>query len=174
MPDMMRVMEPLKPPHSHFLSAAEGWLGLGNVAEAKVELTRIDESLQEHPEVLEVRWAILAEEKDWPQALEVARELARRFPESPTGWLHQAYAIRRVKEGGLAAAWELLQPAMERFPGIAIVPYNLACYACQMNRLGEARDLLKRAIRIGGKSEIQRIALADSDLEPLWAEIKGM
>ncbi|MDB6020684.1 MAG: hypothetical protein JWQ04_541, partial [Pedosphaera sp.] len=104
-------MESLKAPHSHFLSAADGWLELGNIAEARAELAQIDEAFQNHPEVLKVRWAICAEEKDWPAALEIARELVRLAPESPLGWLHRAYAVRRVPGDGLQAAWDSLFPA---------------------------------------------------------------
>jgi len=34
-----------------------------------------------------------------------------------------------------------------------------------------ARIWFKRAMVIGGREEIKRMALADSDLEPLWKEI---
>jgi len=170
----MAPMDELTPPQSHFLSAAEGWLELGNVAEARAELARMDESLRDHPQVLEVRWGIFAQEQAWPQALEVARELVRIAPELPTGWLHQAYAVRRAPGGGLEAAWKALFPALAKFPDVAIIPYNLACYACQLQQLDEARELLGRAIETGGKSQIQKIALADSDLQPLWSEIRHL
>jgi len=42
------------------LEAAQGWLGLGNWREAKVELDTILGELQSHPNVLQVRWAIHA------------------------------------------------------------------------------------------------------------------
>jgi hypothetical protein len=37
-----------------------------------------------------------------------------------------------------------------------------------------ARDWLKRALAVGGKDEIKRRALEDSDLEPLWSEIRRL
>ena len=40
-----------------------------------------------------------------------------------------------------------LRPAFEKFPKVSVIPYNLACYACQMNKLDEARVWLRRAMR---------------------------
>jgi tetratricopeptide (TPR) repeat protein len=167
-------MKALEPPHTHSVSAAEGWLGLGDLAEARAELERMGDSLQNHPDVLRVRWAIAAEECDWPAALRIARTLVRTTPESSFGWLHQAYALRRVPEGGIQAAWDSLLPALKTFPKIAIIPYNLACYACQLQQLDRARELLQRALATGNRNHIKQIAIEDSDLKPLWAEIRAL
>jgi tetratricopeptide (TPR) repeat protein len=167
-------MTALEPPNSHFLSAAEGWLELGDVPEARAELNLIQPGFRDHPEVLKVRWEICAQEKDWPAALSVGRMLVGLAPEEPFGWLHQAYALRRAPEGGLQAAWDSLSPALEKFPGIPIIPYNLACYACQLGQWDQARKLLKRALTIGDGSHIREIALRDPDLEALWTEIQEL
>lgn len=167
-------MSPLEPPDTHYLSAALGWLGLGNVAEAKAELARVRPGKENQPEVLEVRWAICAEEKLWQQALEIARALVRSAPESPTGWLHQAYALRRVPEGGVQRAWDALLPAFDKFPREPIISYNLSCYACLLNKLDAARLWLQRALVIGGKERIKKMAMQDADLRPLWEEIREM
>jgi tetratricopeptide (TPR) repeat protein len=168
-------MDKLEPPQVHYVSAAIGWLELGNVAEAKAELQRIDSELHQHPQVLELRWLICAEEERWQEGLDIARALLQRAPESPAGWLHQAYALRRVPKGSVKQAWTALLPAFDKFPKEPIICYNLSCYACQMQQLDAARVWFKRAIVIGGRSgkeKIKRMALEDSDLEPLWAEIK--
>src|SRR3569833_1104759 len=117
-------MTPIEPPDSHYLSHAVGWLELGNAAEAKAELGHLNAGLQNHPDVLEVRWAICAEEANWPEGLQVARELLVRAPERASGWLHQAYALRRVPGGGLQQAWDALLPAAEEFPAEPTVAYN--------------------------------------------------
>ena len=54
-------MKPLEPPDSHHLSAAIGWLGLGNVAEAGAELEKIAPQFQSHPDVLVVQFDIHAQ-----------------------------------------------------------------------------------------------------------------
>jgi len=164
-------MKRLEPPDSHFLKAATGWLGLGVAKEAKQELGQISAEQQGHPDVLEVWWRIAADEKDWDGALKIAQKLQVGAPERPEGWLHHAYALRRASGGGLGKAWDALNPAAEKFPREPIIPFNLACYACQMGQLEEARVWLKRAVEIGGKQTMKKMALNDPDLKPLWDEI---
>ena len=48
-------LEPLAPPDSFRLSAAEGWLELGDIQEANEELERITPPMSTHPLVLEMR-----------------------------------------------------------------------------------------------------------------------
>jgi Flp pilus assembly protein TadD len=165
-------MQPLEPPDTHCLSAAIGWLELGNPAEAELELGLIRPACQNHPDVLEVRWLLCAEQQRWEQGLETARLLVEIAPERASGWLHQAYALRRAPGGGIAQASEALLPAADKFPKEAIIPYNLACYAAQVQQLETARAWLQRAMAVGGKAEITQLALADADLEALWDEIR--
>ncbi len=160
-------MEPLEPPESHFLSAALGWVGLRNLREAKAELEQISPARRRHPDVLEVRWSICAQEENWTEALQVARELLHAAPERASGWLHQAYALRRVPDGGLKPAWEALLPAFDKFAKEPLIPFNLACYACQLGDLAAARTWLKRAAALGGSTEVKALAFSDPDLEPL-------
>ncbi|HTG45601.1 MAG TPA: tetratricopeptide repeat protein, partial [Verrucomicrobiae bacterium] len=86
-------MQDITPPDSHHLSAAIGWLELGNVKEAHVEWSRIAESYRDHPGVLEVAWQIHAVDKKWSDALEVATQLLHHVPDSPAGWICQSYSL---------------------------------------------------------------------------------
>ncbi len=170
----MPVTRQLEPPDIHYLSASIGWLELGCPEEAELELGQISAAEQCHPDVLEVRWVIFAQTKRWPAALEVARALVRRAPNRSSGWLHHAYTLRRASDDGfhgLQQAWEALLPAYDKFPREPTIPYNLSCYACQMHHLDEARQWLRRAIRLGDRDKIKRMALEDPDLKPLWEEI---
>ena len=167
------VQLPLEWPDTHYLAAAFGWLELGNPSEARAELAGIHAERQNHPDVLEVRWLVCAEQQLWGEGLQIARGLLEAAPDRPSGWLHQAYALRRVPSGGLQQAWDALLPAADKFPSEAIIPFNLSCYACQAQRLDDARAWLRRALTIGGKDHIKQLALADSDLAPLWDEIRG-
>jgi len=147
---------------------------LCNPAEARAEVAQISPEHQEHPDVLEVRWSISAAQESWEEALQIAQALLRRAPKRSSAWLHQAYALRRVPDGGLQKAWEALLPAFDKFPKEPIIPFNLACYACQMRQLDVARDWLQRAVAISGKEKIKPMALRDSDLEPLWDDIRRL
>ena len=164
----------LKPPDTHHLSAAIGWLELGAPEDALEELDRISSPMQKHPDILELRWAICAQREDWQACLTIARGIRKEDSARPSGWVHQAYALRRGADEGLEAAWNALLPAADLFPKNATVPYNLSCYACQMKKLDLARTWLMRAFKIGKKEEIKQMALEDPDLEPLWAEIRKM
>jgi predicted Zn-dependent protease len=165
---------PFEPPDSFYFSAAQGWLELGNCVEAAAELSHLRESLQPHPDVLELRWEIAARRNQWGEALVVARQLVGVAPERPSGWLHQSYALRRVPGEGLRRAWEALLPVAEKFPDEPIVAYNLSCYACQLGELEQARTWFKRALESGGRERIRLRALRDPDLEPLWQEIRQL
>ncbi len=167
-------VQKLEPPDSHCLDAAVGWLGLGCAADAQAELNQISAANQRHPAVLDVRWALCAHEKNWSSALEVAVLEMKLAPEEAGGWLHHAYALRRVTDGGLSKAWDALLPAAQKFPDEPVVAYNLSCYACQMQQLDTARQWLHRAIAAGEKETIKLMALADDDLKPLWAEIQKL
>lgn len=165
-------MQRLEPPDLHHLDAAIGWLGLGSTTEARMELDLISAARQKHPAVLEARWTLCAREKLWAKALDIALTELAVAPDDASGWLHRAYALRRVPEGGLSRAWDALLPAAEKFPREPVIAYNLSCYACQMQQLDLARHWLKRAMKIGGKDAIRKMALADDDLKPLWTEIR--
>jgi len=167
-------MQKLEPPDTHYFFAAIGWLELGNLTEAQAELAQVSPAQQEHPDVLEVRWLFSAQQKHWEEGLQIAQALLRRAPKRSSGWLHQAYALRRVPGGGVQKAWEALLPASDKFPKEPTIPFNLSCYACQLQQLDTARDWLKRAVAIGGKEMIKQMALQDSDLEPLWDEIRQL
>jgi predicted Zn-dependent protease len=164
----------ITPPDSHYLSAAIGWMELGVADEAEAEVNRISAERQTHPDVLEVRWVILAQTRRWDAALKTARTLVDQAPQRSSGWLHQAYSLRRVTKDGLQQAWKALLPAYEKFPREPTIPYNLSCYACQLNQIEEARAWLRRALKLGDREKIKQLALDDPDLEPLWDEIREL
>src|SRR3954467_7864944 len=116
----------------HHLNSALGWVELGNFVEARVELDQLPPEYRSRREVLEIRWIIDAACQDWDSALKTAREMLKVAPDYPEGWLHQAYALRRTKDGGVESARQALEPAVEKFPDEPTIFYNLACYPCRM------------------------------------------
>ena len=159
---------------AHQLNAVLGWLELGNIAEARAELNRIGPAVQSRPDLLEVRWILDARQEDWQEALRTAERIVDVAPDNATGWLHRAYALRRVPEGGLEKAAALLKPTAEKFPEEPTIPYNLACYACQLGDLEEARAWLREAVKRGNIKKIRTMGLNDTDLEALWPEIRKL
>jgi predicted Zn-dependent protease len=164
--------EELQPPDSFHAQAAEGWLELGNLAEADAELKQIGQASMEHPEVLELRWKIHAARKEWEKSIVVSEALAQRKPENPLGWIHWAYSLHELKR--TQEAWDVLAPVADRFPEEFLIRYNLACYACQLGHFDETRRWLKAAIKIAGAKPILTMAAEDPDLKPLWKELRGL
>lgn len=160
---------PLEPPDSHHVSAALGWLDLGNPREAAAELAQLSPVAQMHPAGLEARWRWCAATRRWSDALAVARAQVAAAPDEPTGWVNQAYALHELKR--TAEARDLLLSKAAAFPQQCIIPYNLACYACQLGDLDEARRWLRHFLQLRSREELQRLARNDPDLQPLWPEI---
>jgi predicted Zn-dependent protease len=165
-------MNPLPWPDNHYLDAAEGWLSLGNPAEATAEIDRMAPEMRLHPEVLNVRWQILAREKNWKTCMVIAGTLTRLIPESSVGWIHLSYTLHEL--GRTQEAWDNLQAIAERFPDDCTISYNQACYACRLGNLSTAEALLLHIMKIGDRDEMKRVALSDSDLQPLWKTITKM
>jgi predicted Zn-dependent protease len=162
----------LQPPDSHHLSAAQGWLGLGNHTEANAELEKIALTLRAHPSVLATRLEIYARAAKWDVAAEIAAALVKVQPKEPMAWITLAYATRRKLGGGIPQAKEVLTPAQKRFPKVWLIPYNLACYECVLGNMGQAKLRLAEAFTLAQNQkcfdEYKLMALEDPDLEPLW------
>ena len=159
-------MDVLAHPNGIYLSAAQGWLELGNWTEALAELEQIGPEWREHPDVLQVRWQVAVKAERWPEALAVAESLCRTAPDSPFGWIHRSYCLHELHR--TQEAWDALFPLAERFPREWLISYNLACYACQLGNLEEAKSWLARAVKLGDRTEIERLAEQDGDLKPLF------
>jgi predicted Zn-dependent protease len=165
-------MNDIGAPDSHHLNAAQGWLELGNHSEANEELAKISASLSNHPEVLEVRWAIHAAGKCWPTCVEVADALVKVAPDYLLGWIHRSYALHELKR--TREAFDLLLPSTNLFPEEPLIRYNLACYSCQLGKAQDALDWLEKALILGDYKQFRSMALEDPDLEPLKAEIQKL
>lgn len=162
----------LQPPDTHHLSAAEGWLELGDHHEALNELNLVSPAEQGRVEVLGLRWSISAQLKLWDECVGIAASLIELAPKNEFGWIHRSYALHELKR--TSEARDLLQPALKRFPKNETIPYNLACYECQLGNLAAARDWLRRAMKLKNPAELKAQSLEDPDLKPLWNEIESM
>jgi Flp pilus assembly protein TadD len=161
---------PLEPPDSHHLSAAEGWLELGDPAEAVAELRCIGPEHAGHPAVLELNWQIHARLGQWEICLELASRLVRRHPGLPTGWVHRSFALHELKR--TEEARDQLLPAVAQFPNETVMAYNLACYECRLGNLAMARRWLKHIFARPNSQPWRLVAQQDADLAPLQAEME--
>lgn len=151
-------------PHRR-LSHAQGYLGLGMLAEAEDELARIEEPWASSAPVLAVRVTVLQERKDWARARDCASAWVRLEPGEPASWISWAYATRRADS--LPAAQEILRDAVRHHPEEPTIQFNLGCYACQRGDLSAARTYVDRAIALDDK--FRELAATDPDLAPLRA-----
>ncbi len=154
------------------INAVQGWLGLGDVQSAALELEELPQAFQAHPLALKTRARVLMASKDWDGLVDVSRNLLLQNPNQQQAWVDRSYALHEMKR--TQEAFEALRPAMEFFPTSWVIPYNLACYCAQTGRLSEARNWLQHAALLSGKQEIKCQALEDSDLQPLWEELSRL
>ena len=148
--------------------AAEGWLELGDWHSANAELDNITAERRAHPDVLEVRWQVSAKAGKWDACVDIGKALTQLAPDRAVSWIHHAFALHELKR--TKEAWDVLSPVAHRFPTESTMPYNLACYAAQMENLIEARDLLAQAFKLGDAKQMKLIAMDDPDLAALWQE----
>jgi hypothetical protein len=142
---------------------------LGTPNEAQRELERISPGMRSHPDVLDTRWSLCAMDRQWEAALALAECLVEKAPGRCSGWIHRSYSLHELKR--TEEARDRLLPATSRFPTVSTIPYNLACYECQLGRLDRARRWLGKAMRLGKREDILAMALQDPDLGALRDEL---
>jgi tetratricopeptide (TPR) repeat protein len=150
------------------LLAAQGWIELGLFADAFVELDSIKSRNRKDANVLIVRWGACSGAKKWETAVEVANTLIEIVPERFDGWWMKSYALHEMKR--TQEAYENLASVIPKFSREHTAHYNVACYLVQLGRVDDAREYLKVAFAL--EPSMRQGALADPDLEPLWAEIR--
>jgi tetratricopeptide (TPR) repeat protein len=155
----------IRPPDLHHLHAAQGWLELGNCHEASEDLEKVSPENRLHPDVLEVRWHINSNAKQWHACLDIAAKLVLVAPERPDSWIHRSFSLHELKR--TQEAFDQLLPVAEKFAEDWTVPYNLACYCSRLGRFKEAQQWFEKALAIGGEA-VQQAGNGDPDLKPLW------
>jgi Flp pilus assembly protein TadD len=150
------------------LEYARGYIALGLVNEASEELAAIDLAARKSVEVLRVCIDLHMESRQWARVVEVAQPVCQAMPTDEGAWIAWAYALRelqRVKE----AQAVLLRAEPLHGETCGVLHYNLACYACLLGDIQEARRRLAKA---GMMDERWKAAVRDDDdLRALWDDI---
>jgi tetratricopeptide (TPR) repeat protein len=160
----------LEPPDSFHVAAAQGWLELGDHIQANEELERIAAKQRAHPDVLDVRWQIYAKAERWDACVDIAAAIIQLEPGRADGWIHRSYALHEL--GRTQEAFDHLLPAVDRFPKVWMIPYNLSCYCAQLGRLDDCREWFGKAMAVD-EHAVKRAAMEDPDLKPLWDSMSG-
>lgn len=151
------------------LQRCDGFLDLGMREQARAELNQVRQQDRATTACLRMRLRLLIEEGAWAEAVPLADELRAREPKDPTFVIQLAYATRRT--AGIDAAEKILRDALKTFPKVALIHFNLSCYACQTGRRDEAVACLARAVAL--EPALHQTALEDEDLSPIWPDIGG-
>ena len=163
----------LDPLDRRTLEASQGWLELGDHAEADRELDRLSPGAVNHPDVLLLRWHVYHLLGNQSSCLQVAEVLTDIAPAKPEGWVNRGNALFYLKRH--REAYDLLLSVIDQFPQDVAFPYNLACYACALGDLTLGRKWLVRTVtqatRNGSEKQLRQKILNDPDLEALWSEL---
>jgi hypothetical protein len=82
-------------------------------------------------------------------------------------------AVAPHGQGRVQQALDALVPVADRFPHLAAIAYDLACYGSRLGRLAEARAWLARAFEGEDAKRWKLMALEDQDLKALWQSGDG-
>jgi tetratricopeptide (TPR) repeat protein len=156
----------------HGVRAAQGWFERGLSAEAEAEIARLPETLQLQPEVLKLRFHAARACKRHDDALGVALSLMEVARDELWGWLYRSQALHWL--GRTSEAYDLLLPIQSRWTRAFEIPYDLACYCAQSERIEIAAEWFSKAVKLTKHpAAVKSMALADPDLKPLWADIEA-
>jgi len=134
----------MSPADQHHLQAAQGWLELGDWQSANEELEKISAEMGMHPDLVELRWRIYAQAKNWSACADIGKALTQLAPGSAVSWIHHAYALHELKR--TQDAFDVLSPVAQRFPTEPTIPYNLACLYVSAWEVGGGAGLVGASI----------------------------
>jgi Flp pilus assembly protein TadD len=97
-------------------------------------------------EVLGARVVLYMAAKKWDMAEAVASHLVKVEPENETWWINLAYSVRRSE--GIEKAEDILLRAQATHPNVAMIAFNLACYASATGRFEQAKVRLRHAVQL--------------------------
>jgi Flp pilus assembly protein TadD len=164
------ISDPLKADWQRHVLASSGYLELGMLDDAALVLEEIAPEDKNRNEVLGARVNLYMVAKKWDMAAAVASHLVKVEPENEAWWIGLAYSIRRSE--GVEKAEAILLRAQAIHPKVAMIAFNLACYASVIGRMEEAKKRLRDAIALD--KDIRRLAIDDEDLKPLWDWIRSL
>ncbi len=104
--------------------------------DAALALEEIAPEDKHRNEVLGARVNLYMAAKKWDMAAALASHLVKVEPENEGWWIGLAYSIRRSE--GVEKAEAILLRAQAIHPKVAMIAFNLACYASVTGRMEEA------------------------------------
>ena len=125
--------------------------------DAALALEEIEPEDKTRTEVLGARVVLYIAAKKWDMAAAVASHLVKVEPENEAWWINLAYSVRRSE--GIEQAEAILLRAQAIHPKVAMIAFNLACYASVPGRMEEAKARLWHTIDLD--KEVRNLAIDD-------------
>jgi hypothetical protein len=158
------------------ITAARGWLELGDHLSAFEELECMAPTARALPEVLKLRWEIYNKAGKHGSAFVVAEGLTRLLPDDPQPFIWRAHSTRQMDS--IHRATQMLIEVANKFADEPTFPFNIACYNSKLGNFEQAKAWLYIAWEVATKQNTAREwklrAIDEKDLEPLWDEIRGL
>ncbi len=142
------------------LLAAQGYLELGMVEEALAELSLIEPSLSDDPDIMELRLNILMRGARWSEAFETAEQLLRLSHDALPAFIHGAFALHEL--GRTAEARDLLLKGPSILRQDPTFHYNIGCYEAVLGNRDAAMESLRRSFAMD--ETFRSFARRDPDL----------
>jgi Flp pilus assembly protein TadD len=151
-------------PEKH-LAYALGFLQLGLHADAHAELAALPPEVAATAPALTLRLELAMAEEEWDRVIALAPDLVALDSSEERPWVAWAYALRELKRVNEAQEILLAGVRMIGDPS-PLVEYNLACYACLLGELEEAKQLLANVY--ARDKSWRAVAREDPDLAALF------
>ena len=152
------------------MQRADGYLDLKLWERARRELDKVPAERRKTLLYVQLLLRLSFGEEDWKSASKWAGILRKSAPNIPDYWIQCAYAVRRAHD--IHTAKRILLEAGQKFPSEAVIPYNLACYACSSGDLNLTREYL--GIAFGLEQAYRELAEEDEDLKTMWDELENI
>lgn len=146
------------------IEAAQGFLGLGMLQDAWDELENIEAKNRGAIAVLKVRLEVARAMGKWDMVEHLARHLTKAEPDESLHVFNLAQAMRELE--GHESALAVYEFAVDRWPKFGHLRLAMAIELCALDRLPEARAVLKTAIKLD--PQLREVALNHPGLEAVW------
>jgi tetratricopeptide (TPR) repeat protein len=154
-------------PTHMILSAAEGYLELGMLDDARREFERLSSDDKKSIEAMTVLMGIHRASGDAVGLSMAAESLCVMDSDNVDRWID--FALVLSDENSVENARELLLEAVDRFPDTALVHFHLARLECRLGNLDQAKEHLGRSKKLCPVCRV--LALTDEqDLQPIWTD----
>jgi len=127
-----------------YVVAAQGYLELGMNQSAWDELESMQPEDRARCDVIAMRLSILQVMEKWEMGAEIGRGAVKAFSERGELYLLGAYHIRRAED--IETAFTFLKSGQSCLEDEACFWFNLGCYHCQLGRLKDAKECVRKAV----------------------------